>query len=146
MQHILIKILLGCNLVLWPILRIGITLADGGEIAVSGFPIPWYASSVMGTGDVNVSVIFFLVNLAVYSGIIHFFCNDFLVRNMRVRARRISFACSLFVLLLPPAIALISKFIFGDWSGFVFLPWDGWDGHVNNVYMTHGVASFVNLR
>jgi hypothetical protein len=142
MKSIFIKILLGLNFMLWPVLRFDIRLPDGESLAISGFPIPWYSSSVMGTGDINISVVIFLVDFFIILGTIEIVSKFLLTQQLENNSTKKIVSILLFILIFPPLLALASKVIFGDWSGFVFLPWDGWNWKIESVYLSHGLASF----
>jgi hypothetical protein len=135
------KILLSLNLMLWLIVSYEIRLADGESIAVSGFPIPWRASSVMGTGDVSVSLPLFLLDFLILLLAIEII--DRLFFRQRTDSGGLSAAAVLLLFLLfPPAIALGARFILGDWSGWVLWPWEGWTGHIESVYLSHGLQLY----
>jgi hypothetical protein len=138
----MIVALLALNLMLWVTLRIDINLVDGGgHVALSGFPVPWYRSTLMGTSGIDVSLPFFLLDLAAYFLIIRLQANQFLLPKLENHKYRSFFAITLLVAVLPPLSSLLLAFFFDSWSSLLLLPWDGWDGTEIYFRLTHGLST-----
>jgi hypothetical protein len=135
-----IKFLSAMNLVFWPVIKIDIHLLDGGPVALSGFPFPWYRSSVMGTGDLEISLLFLAVNFFLWWFLVSFCVGKFSIAHWG-EAKRKTLLVFLVALFAPVFVSFVSLFLLGDWSDFLLFPWEGWNGRIYDVYLSHGLKS-----
>ena len=135
------------NLMLWLTMRINIGIVDGGgRVAMSGFPLPWFRSTVMGTGGIDVSILFFLFDFAVYAWVTHLLMTRWGFASAP-RDTHVYLLCALCVIALTPvAGALLMAFAWDDWSSLMWLPWSGWDGKAPNISWAHGLPPFTPQR
>jgi hypothetical protein len=141
-SKVTLSLLVALNHMLWFTLRQDRINSDGVVIAVSGFPFSWYRSSVMGTGDVQVSLIMFVLNLLVYWFLAGFFIG-LLAKRIELGARLTTvLTIGSLAFVLPVLGAFLVRLALGDWSSFVFVPWEQSDGNTIRSYWVHGLQSF----
>ncbi len=138
-----VAILLALNLMLWVTLRLDVKIIDGGVVALSGFPLPWYRSSVMGTGDIEISIPLFLIDFIFYCAVAGLMLRLLAKQFSALKSQHSVVVALLVFMLVPVVVNMTLRFVGGDWSGWVLLPWDGWDGSVSRAYLAHGVGSFT---
>jgi hypothetical protein len=134
--------LMALNLMLWVSLRIDINLVDGGgHVALSGFPVPWYRSTLMGTSGIDVSLPLFLFDLAAYFMVLRFAANRYLFPKLESHKYRPFVAILFLVAVLPPLSSLSLAYFLDGWSSLILLPWEGWDGTEIYFRLAHGLAT-----